>query len=145
VAAPTGAAGRSGVVLVNERHLTVQRRMDVPSGSVWALLADFPDLATHWSGLRSTSAIGDQTSGVGARRRVELKPMGSMEETVTVWEEGRRIDTANRASASVPFSRAETTLVLEPEGGGTQATFDYRYLPRGGPLGRVPAPSSTRC
>jgi hypothetical protein len=119
--------------------------MDVPSGSVWALLADFPDLATHWSGLRSTSAIGDQTSGVGARRRVELKPMGSMEETVTVWEEGRRIDTANRASASVPFSRAETTLVLEPEGGGTQATFDYRYLPRGGPLGRVPAPSSTRC
>lgn len=114
--------------------------MAVPPSAVWALLADFPSLAAHWSGLRSSRALGDQTSGVGARRRVELKPMGSMEETVTVWEEGRRIDTRNRASASVPFTRAETTLVLEPDGDGTHATFDYRYLPKGGPLGRVTGP-----
>ena len=71
---------------------------------------------------------------------VALKPVGSMDETVTVWEEGRRIDTANRASALVPFSRAETTLVLEPETAGTSATFDYRYVPRGGPLVRFTGP-----
>lgn len=66
-----------------ERHIMVQRRMSASPGSVWALYADFPNLARHWNGLRATRAIGGQTSGVGARRRVELKPMGSMEETVT--------------------------------------------------------------
>lgn len=123
-----------------ERHIRVQRRMLASPGSVWALYADFPNLAKHWSGLRATRAIGGQTSGVGARRRVDLKPMGSMEETVTVWEEGRRIDTQNQPSASVPFKQATSMLTLEPDGGGTLATFDYRYVPRGGPLGRFTGP-----
>jgi hypothetical protein len=120
-----------------ERHLVVQRRMSASPDSVWSLYADFPNLAVHWNGLRATKAIGDQTSGVGARRRVDLKPIGSMEETVTAWEEGRRIDTRNQPSASVPFKQAESTLTLEPDGDGTLATFDYRYEPRGGPIGRL--------
>jgi hypothetical protein len=84
--------------------------------------------------------MGDQTSGVGARRHVDLKPIGSMDETVTVWEDGRRIDTRNQPSASVPFKHAESTLTLEPDDDCTLATFDYRYLPRGGPLGRLTGP-----
>ncbi len=123
-----------------ERHITVQRHMSASTGSVWALFADFPNLASHWSGLRSTSALGDQTSGVGARRRVQLKPIGSMDETVTTWDEGRRIDTQNQPSASVPFKHARSKLTLEPDDDGTLATFDYRYMPRGGPLGRLTGP-----
>ena len=123
-----------------ERQITVRRRMSASTDSVWALFADFPNLASHWSGLRATSAIGDQTRGVGARRRVELKPTGSMDETVTVWEEGHRIDTQNQPSASVPFKHAESTLTLEPDDDGTLVTFDYRYLPKGGPLGRLTGP-----
>jgi carbon monoxide dehydrogenase subunit G len=134
-------AGRIlGVVLMPERHITVQRRMAAPTAAVWAVFADFPNLASHWSGLQATSAIGDQTSGVGARRHVELKPIGSMDETVTTWEDGRRIDTENHPSAAVPFTRAETILTLEPDHEGTLATFDYRYAPRGGPIGRFTGP-----
>jgi hypothetical protein len=77
---------------------------------------------------------------VGARRRVDLKPMGSMEETVTVWEEGRRIDTENQPSASVPFKHAKSTLMLMPDSGETLATFEYRYVPRGGPVGLFAGP-----
>jgi hypothetical protein len=123
-----------------ERHITVQRRMSASTGSVWSLFADFPNLASHWSGLRATRAIGDQTWGVGARRRVELKPIGNMDETVTVWEDGHRIDTQNQPSAAVPFKHAESTLTLEPTDDGALATFDYRYMPRGGPLGRLTGP-----
>jgi hypothetical protein len=108
--------------------------------SVWALFADFPNLASHWRGLQATRAIGDQTGGVGARRRVDLRPIGSMDETVTVWEEGRRIDTQNLPSALVPFKHAESALRLEPDAEGTLATFDYRYVRRGGPLGRLAGP-----
>jgi hypothetical protein len=68
-----------------------------------------------------------------------------MDETVTIWEEGRRIDTQNLPSASVPFKHAESTLTLEPDAEGTLATFDYRYLPRGGLLGRLAGPLIDKC
>ena len=125
---------------MSERHLMVQRHMALPTHPVWMVFADFPNLAAHWPGLRATSAIGTLTSGVSARRHVDLKPVGGMDETVTVWQEGRRIDTSNHASPLVPFGRAETRLVLEAEDGGTLATFDYTYVPRGGPLGRLTGP-----
>lgn len=123
-----------------ERHISVQRRMAASTAPVWAWFADFQNLASRWDGLRATRAIGDRTTGVGARRRVELKPIGSMDETVSVWEDGRRIDTQNQPSASVPFKQAESSLTLQPDGDGTMATFDYRYVPRGGPLGRLTGP-----
>ena len=66
--------------------------------------------------------------------------MGSMDETVTAWEEGRRINTLNQPSRSVPFKRAESSLTLEPHGDGTLATFEYRYVPRGGPIGLLTGP-----
>jgi len=125
---------------MTERHLTVRRRMAASCSSVWAVFADFPNLADHWSGLKASRPIGDQTRGVGARRQVDLKPVGALVETVTAWEEGRTIATANQPSALVPFKQAESRLTLEPDGDGTAITFDYRYVPRGGPTGRLPGP-----
>ena len=40
----------------------------------------------------------------------------------------------------MPFKHAESTLTLEPDTAGTLVTFDYRYVPRGGPLGRLAGP-----
>jgi hypothetical protein len=63
-----------------------------------------------------------------------------MVETITAWEEGRTVATANQPSVLVPFKQAESRLTLEPEGDGTAITFDYRYVPKGGPLGRLTGP-----
>jgi hypothetical protein len=123
-----------------ERHITAQRHMSASRDAVWDLFADFPNLANHWSGLRATRAIGDQMHGLGARRHVKLRPMGSMDETIIAWEDGRKIVTQNQPSATVPFKQAEATLILEREDGGSLITFDYRYVPRGGPLGRLTGP-----
>jgi Polyketide cyclase / dehydrase and lipid transport len=56
------------------------------------------------------------------------------------WRTVLWIDTQNLPSASVPFKNAESTLTVEPDAEGTLATFDYRYAPRGGPLGRLAGP-----
>ena len=125
---------------MGERHLTVQRQVAASPDSVWAVCADFPNLADHWDGLRASRPIGDQTNGVGARRQVDLKPVGSLVETITAWEDGRTVATANQPSALVPFKQAESRLTLEPKGDGTAITFDYRYVPKGGPLGRLTGP-----
>ena len=123
-----------------ERHLTSQRRAAPSPAAVWAVFADFPNLADHWGGIKGSRLVGDQRQGVGARREVDLAPVGSMVETVTVWEEGRTLTTTNQASTLVPFKHAEATLTLEPDGDGTQITFDYQYVPRGGPMGRLTGP-----
>jgi hypothetical protein len=123
-----------------ERHLTVRRQVAASRGSVWDLFADFPNLADHWDGLKAPRPIGDQTHGVGTRRQVDLVPVGTLVETVTAWEEGRTIATTNQPSALVPFKQAESRLTIEPDGDGTAITFDYRYVPRGGPMGRLTGP-----
>jgi hypothetical protein len=123
-----------------ERHLTVRRQVAASRDSVWDVFADFPNLADHWGGLKGSRPIGGQTRGVGARRRVDLAPVGTLVETVTAWEEGRSIATANQPSPVVPFKQAESRLTLEPDGDGTAITFDYRYVPRGGPIGRLIGP-----
>lgn len=122
------------------RHITVQREVPASRASIWAVFADFPNLAEHWGGLRASRLIGDQLHGIGARREVHLKPMGSIVETVTVWEEGWKLATSNEPSASVPFKSADATINLQPDGDGVLITFDYRYLPRGGPIGRLTGP-----
>ncbi len=129
---------------MGERHLTVRRQVGASRASVWAVLADFPNLADHWGGLKASRPIGDQTHGVGARRQVDLKPVGALVETVTAWEEGRTLATTNQPSALVPFKQAEAQLTLEPVGDGTAITFDYRYVPRGGSMGRVTGPGIDR-
>jgi hypothetical protein len=129
-----------GAIIMAERHLTVRRQVAASCNSVWDVFADFPNLADHWGGLKASQPIGDQTHGVGARRQVDLAPVGTLVETVTAWEEGRRIATTNQPSALVPFKQAESRLTLEPNGDGTAITFDYRYVPRGGPMGRLTGP-----
>ncbi|MGH2955059.1 MAG: SRPBCC family protein [Solirubrobacterales bacterium] len=71
---------------------------------------------------------------------MDLAPVGTLVETVTAWEEGRTLATTNQPSALVPFKQAEARLSLEPDGDGTAITFDYRYVPRGGPIGRLTGP-----
>jgi hypothetical protein len=129
-----------GAITTSERRLTVRRQVAASCDSVWDVFADFPNLADHWGGLKASRPIGDQTHGMGARRQVDLAPVGTLDETVTAWEEGRSIATKNQPSALVPFKQAKSRLTLEPDGHGTAITFDYWYVPRGGPVGRLTGP-----
>lgn len=122
---------------MTERHLTVQRQSPASADSIWAVLADFPNLARVWDGIKASEAIGGRTAGLGARRRVHLSPMGSMVETITAWKERQELGTVNKPSALVPFKQAHSRLTLEPAGSGTAMTFHYRYVPRGGRLGTL--------
>ncbi|MEV4684505.1 SRPBCC family protein [Streptomyces kurssanovii] len=107
-----------------ERHLTVRRRAAASPASVWAVIADFPNLAGVWSGLRGSQAIGDRTRGPGARRQVDLKPVGSLVETVTAWEEGRTLATRYQPSARKPCRPNGSTRV-----GDRRVTRSSRAVP----------------
>ncbi len=114
-----------------ERHIMVQRRMSAPTSAVWAVVSDFPDLASHWNGLRSTRALGAASSSSRWAPGTRPSPSGR-----TVTGSGRRTS----PNTLVPFPHVESTLTLESDGDGTLGLFDYRYVPRGGPLGHLTGP-----
>lgn len=124
------------------RNVTVQRDIQAPASAVWAVLADFPNIAEWNTGVKkSFSTSGEQVAGVGAQRHCDLAPLGGLEETVREWEEGRRLVVSIDEAAKVPLRRAEATFELADQGEVTPLTFAYRYEPKGGPfaalVGRV--------
>ena len=66
------------------RNLKIERTVRAPRAAVWAVLADYPNIADWNVGVEKSYAIGDLTEGVGAVRHCDLT-VGAMDETVTTW------------------------------------------------------------
>ena len=73
------------------RSIKVSRRIPTAPAKVWAVLADFPNIATWNTGVSKSFATSDSTGGVGAQRHCDLAPFGELEETVKEWDDTRRM------------------------------------------------------
>ena len=121
------------------RNVRIERTVAAPRSSVWAVLADYPNIADWNDGVENSDAIGDATEGVGAQRRVELVPTGAMRETVTEWAPEERMVIAIDELEKMPVKRAEMTFTLSDDGETTPFTMSYDFEPKGGPLAFVVA------
>ena len=68
------------------REITVEKDVEAPVDAVWAVLADFPNIADWNGGVKKSFSTNDQTDGVGATRHCDLSPAGGLEETVVEWK-----------------------------------------------------------
>lgn len=116
------------------RNVKVERTVAAPRSSVWAVLADYPNIADWNHGLKKSYAIGDATEGVGAQRRTELAPAGAMTETVTEWVPEERMAVAIDEIEKMPVKQAGMAFTLSGDGETTLVTMSYDYEPKGGPL-----------
>jgi hypothetical protein len=117
------------------RNVKVGRTLNTPLSIVWAVLADYPNIADWNDGVKNSYAIGDATQGVGAQRKTELVPDGkmTMRETVSVWDHEERMVIAIDEIVKMPVKHATMTFTLS----GTDTTsfkMNYAYVPKGGPL-----------
>ena len=124
------------------RNIKVERTVAAPPSSVWAVLADYPNIADWNDGVMNSYAIGDATQGVGAQRRTELVPTGKMRmrETVTEWVPEARMGIAIDEIEKMPVKQATMTFTLSDGGETTPLTMSYDYEPKGGPLAFVFGP-----
>ncbi len=108
------------------RVVRVSRRIDASRTKVWAVLADFPNIADWNRGVNRSYATSDATTGVGAKRHCDLAPVGALEETVTGWDEERRFW---RAVIGEHTGRNFTDAFLStPTRPGPMQTFDTKRL-----------------
>ena len=128
------------------RNVTVERTVTAPRSSVWAVLADYPDIADWNDGVMNSYAIGDATEGVGAQRQTELVPTGAMRmrETVTEWIPEERMVIAIDNIEKMPVKQASQTFTLSDDGDATRFTMSYDYEPKGGPLAFILGPMLDR-
>lgn len=88
---------------------------------VWAILADFPTIAMWVPMIQHSCSMTQETSGVGATRRVQIAQQALIE-TVTVWEPQQRL--AYTIEGMPPIvGIATTTWTLQPSPKGTRVTI----------------------
>ncbi|MCP4966874.1 MAG: SRPBCC family protein [bacterium] len=120
------------------RNIKIERVVAAPQSSVWAVLADYPNVSDWNDGVLNSYAIGDQSEGVGAVRQTELVPDGAMRmrETVTEWVADERMVVAIDQVEQQPVKEATMTFALAGTGDTTAVTMGYDYEPVDG----VPGP-----
>ena len=119
------------------RSIKVSRRIPSAPAKVWAVLADFPNIATWNTGVTKSFATSDSTGGVGAQRHCDLAPFGELEETVKEWDETRRMVISIDSAKKLPIAHGEVTFVLSPSDDATEVTVDYAYKAKFGLLGEI--------
>lgn len=120
------------------RNVTVTKTIAAPRSDVWAVLADFPNIADWNGGVKTSFATSEGVDGVGATRHCDLSPAGGLDETIVEWEpEGRLVVSIDRAS-KIPIKRGQVTFTLDSDGGDqTPFSLSYDYLAKGGPLASI--------
>lgn len=121
------------------RSITVHRKISSSPANVWAVLADFPNIATWNTGVSQSFATSQVTDGIGAKRHCDLAPFGELEETVKEWDDARRMVVSIDSAKKLPIAYAEVTFDLTSTNDATEVTINYAYQPKFGPLGNIMA------
>ena len=119
------------------RSIKVSRRIHSTPEKVWAILADFPNIATWNTGVAKSFATSESTGGVGARRHCDLSPFGELEETVKEWDDASRMVISIDSAKKLPIAHGEVTFDLNPVDGSTEVNVHYAYKPKFGVLGEI--------
>jgi hypothetical protein len=127
------------------RNVNVERTLAALRSSVWAVLADYPNIVDWNDGVMNSYAIGDATEGVGAQRQTELVPKGAMRmrETVSEWVFEERMVIVIDKIEKQPVKQATMTFTLSGSK-TTLFTMNYVYEPKGGPLAFIYGPMLDR-
>lgn len=118
------------------RVVKAKKQIGATPDKVWAVLADFPNIANWNSGVSRSYATSDATTGVGAKRHCDL-PIGSLEETVTGWEEEKRMEIKIDSAARLPIAHGLATFTLNGADAATDVSIEYSYKPKFGFLGHL--------
>lgn len=113
----------------NMRSISATTTIAAPKSAVWAVLADFGNVADWNSGVIKSYTTSEADSGLGAQRHCDLAPAGEVEETVRKWEPETTLAVSIDSTKDMPFESALGTFTLEDRGESTGVRLDFEYTP----------------
>ncbi len=108
--------------------LNLSIKIDAPTEKVWEALADFGGVAAWNPSVKQSRLTSSAVEGAGVSRECVLAPMGTVQERVTEWTDGRLMGIEIYDHKNLPGLRsAVATIKLEPQGPTTvvQCQMDY--------------------
>lgn len=117
---------------------TIRNEIDIEAtpAEVWDVLADLDRLAEYDPVVVTSTILGDRPSGLGARRRCEVKPRRWFHEEVTIWEPHERVQ-FTIIECNLPTDNLTHSYTLTPTPTGTNVEQVMKYEMRLGLLGRA--------
>jgi uncharacterized protein YndB with AHSA1/START domain len=114
--------------------LTNQITIARPRAAVWQALTTLDLLDQYDPGVRSSRLVGEQSSGLGAQRRCDLRPAGWFIERVALWQPEQAL-AFELVTCSLPVSslRHDYTLTQAPDHTGARTvvtqtmTYQLKY------------------
>lgn len=102
--------------------------------ALWSVIADLSSVAKTNSAVRSVAVVGDKQGGIGAMRRCELRPKGTVTERVCAYDEGRAIGfEIVESDWPVVAMSWVTKVVPRSDGARLDQVLDYKM--KFGPIG----------
>ena len=127
-------------------HVSVTREINAPASAVWAVLADFPNIADWNGGVKVSYSTGDAAEGVGATRHCDLSPTGSLEEMIREWEPEKKMVVSIDSASMLPIRKGLATFTLGDTGDAatTGMQLDYDFETKWGFVGKLMGGSMTK-
>jgi len=119
--------------------ITVHRRIQVPSETIWKVISDFGAISKFNPYLKHSELLeGSAECGLGTERQCDMKIGGSyMRERVIDWQEGASY-TVDIYESPLPIKNIRTTLRIHPLNVGLcEVYMSSNYEPRFGFFGKV--------
>lgn len=115
--------------------LEMQVRIAAPVEEVWAVLADFGNVAQWAPTVNHAVITNGPAAGLDCTRECTVEGFGKITERIVEWNEGESY--TYELGAVGPLKRARNTWAVRADGKGTRVTFTVRFELRFGPLGAV--------
>ncbi len=103
--------------------------------AVWAAVADLDNVAVWNPDVASSTCESEETVGLGATRTCHLSGGGLIEEVVSGWDDGRRLQFAIGSHGGIRSADMGLDRVATGDGTRVTATADYHLA--FGPIGPV--------
>lgn len=111
--------------------------VDAPNDRVWEVLADFGGVATWNPNVKRSKLTSTGDVGAGITRECVLAPMGTVQERVTEWSDGRLLGIEIFDHKNVPALRSAIgTFELTPQGDQTLVRMRFDYTVGLGAMGK---------
>ena len=114
-------------------NATTSRHINAPKEAVWAVLDDFPTIASWSAGIQKSFTTGDTdlVPGLGAERRCELGGDKILDERISAYDEGNSMTIDVWNVEGLPLKSSKATFSVRSMGDGTsEATIEAEAEPK---------------
>ena len=116
--------------------ITKEIEINAPQTKVWSVLADIGAVVNYNPVVTKSYYTSDNRQGIGASRHCDLLPMGSVEERIIEWDEGKSYKIEIFEGKSIPF-KGIGTFELTDNGNSTNVKMIFEPIIGYGLFGKI--------